>query len=143
MTKSIRGVIIVSDHILLIKRIKDHHKYYVFPGGHTEKNEKIKQTCIREVKEETNLNVIPIKKIFELKEGKNHISIFYSCRIKGDYSVENKLPKVKLIGEEIERNKSGNYYKPVWFDIDKMDKINIYPKELINIIKKLHKNKTL
>ena len=52
--KSCGCVIINDDKVLLIKQTKGH---WGFPKGHVEKNETEVETAIREVKEETNLDV--------------------------------------------------------------------------------------
>ena len=79
-------------NILLIKRKYPPFKdFYALPGGFIEKGETPKQTIIREVKEETNLDIEVIKKIgvFD-KEGRDPrgkvISTAFKCRIISDPS---------------------------------------------------------
>ncbi len=52
--KSCGCIIIENDKVLLIQQVKGH---WGFPKGHMEKGETEQQTAIREVKEETNINV--------------------------------------------------------------------------------------
>ena len=52
--KSCGCIIIKDDEVLLIKHNKGH---WDFPKGHMEEGETEKQTAIREVKEETNMDV--------------------------------------------------------------------------------------
>ena len=52
--KSCGCIVINKDKVLLIKHRKGH---WDFPKGHVEEGETEKQTAIREVKEETNVNV--------------------------------------------------------------------------------------
>lgn len=55
--------------ILLIKRLtRPFIGYWALPGGRQEPEENIQQTLIREVKEETGLDVIIINKIGEYRE---------------------------------------------------------------------------
>lgn len=56
--KSCGCVIIDKNKVLLIKHKKGH---WGFPKGHIEKGETLKETAIREVKEETNIDVEIIK----------------------------------------------------------------------------------
>jgi 8-oxo-dGTP pyrophosphatase MutT (NUDIX family) len=69
--KSCGSIIINNDKILLIKHNKGH---WSFPKGHVEGNETEVETAIREVKEETNLDIhiyVNIKTIitYSPKEG--------------------------------------------------------------------------
>ncbi len=54
MEKACGCIIIENDKVLLIKQ---HQGFWGFPKGHVEINETEKETAIREVKEETNLDV--------------------------------------------------------------------------------------
>lgn len=130
MSKSIRGVILHNQNILLIRRKTDKGIYYVLPGGHAEPNETDEETCKREVKEETNIDVTIKEKVYTLQEGEHHKSIYYLCEMVD----EKDATDIKLIGEELKRNKKGNYYKPVWLNIKQLEKITLYPKKMIQII---------
>lgn len=59
------GLLIENGKILLIHRIKningERKEYYVVPGGGIEEKENIKEATIRELKEETGLNIKLIK----------------------------------------------------------------------------------
>ena len=77
-------------NIILIKRKYPPFKgYYALPGGHVDKDETSKHALIREVEQETNLNVRITKKIGYYKEkgrdprGTIH-STTYKCKIRGD-----------------------------------------------------------
>jgi len=57
------------DTILLIKRDTVPFKgYWALPGGRAEPGENVEQTVVREVKEETGLDVTVVKKIGEYHE---------------------------------------------------------------------------
>lgn len=52
------GVVVKEDEVLLIKRAIEPYKgFWVLPGGHVEDYETVEEACIREVKEETGLDV--------------------------------------------------------------------------------------
>lgn len=79
------GVIINNRKILLIKRRYEPHKNtWCPPGGFADKsiNESVEDCCIREIKEETNIDVEIIKKLDilecynEIKDRYEHIHIF-------------------------------------------------------------------
>ena len=105
-------------------------KKYVVPGGGVEKNESLEQAAIRELREETTLDVIIDKKITTIKYKNCHDFVFISNRFKG---------KPKLSGEELDESNENNYYEPKWIKIDDIDKLKIpiYPKSLVKSIKKL------
>ena len=51
------GCIIIDDGKVLL--VQQHQGFWGFPKGHVENGETEIQTAIREVKEETNIDVIP------------------------------------------------------------------------------------
>ena len=59
-----QGAVVLNDHILLIKQRyhKDGIHYWVIPGGGQEEGETEEECVKREIKEETNLDVI-VKKL--------------------------------------------------------------------------------
>jgi len=114
--KAVDAVIEVGKNkIVLIKRkYPPFQDFYALPGGFIEKGEKAKEAVIREVKEETNLDIKIIKKIGLYDEegrdprGKIHSTAF-KCQIIGDASIMKSgddskevelVPKEKL--KEIE-----------------------------------------
>jgi len=91
--KAVDAIIKDGDgNIVLIKRMyPPFQNYYALPGGFVEKGEKPVQALIREVKEETNLDIKIEEKIgvYDAKDrdprGNIH-STAYRCSIKGDTS---------------------------------------------------------
>ena len=62
-------IILPPNKILLIKRgTKVFHGYWALPGGKVKPGEKVEKAIIREVKEETGLEVKIIEKIGEYHE---------------------------------------------------------------------------
>ncbi len=120
------GIVIKNNDILLIHR-KNEKEYYVFPGGGVEENETIEQAVIRELWEETSINV-EIKKllyIHHILDDKNDSDqYFYLCEY---------LSGIPKLGDfnELKNMKSGNnFYEPLWFPIQKLSKILLYPLEI-------------
>ena len=60
---SARAIIIENNEVLTMFRRKkkdngEYKEYYVIPGGGTEENETLEETCIRELKEEYNVDTL-------------------------------------------------------------------------------------
>ena len=78
------GVVIVNDEgkVLVGKRTGSHARYYSIPGGHLELGETFEEAAIKEIKEETDIDIID-PKVFCVtnnletykKEGKHYVSI--------------------------------------------------------------------
>ncbi len=113
------GVILISgDKILLIEHFKNGRSYWLIPGGGLEYGETIAECASRELKEETNLDVMVTKFLFSSEsiapDGSRHIlNLFFLGRISGDSPMR--------LGDE-ERLKS-----LALFDIDELDRIEFYP----------------
>ncbi len=85
--------------ILLIKRdTAPFRDYWALPGGRAEPGENVEQTIIREVKEETGLDVAIVRKIGEYHEQGTQGGVEY------DYYPACFL--VKVVGGELKRQES-------------------------------------
>ena len=119
--KRVSAVIIDGKKVLLIYRINKSRKYWVFPGGRVEVGETPKNAIIREVKEETNLDVKSLEYTFDYLD-ENHFAhpVFY-CKVgKG---------KLEFIGPEIKFLTKDNWYEPRWIDLKSAIRLNVYPEE--------------
>jgi ADP-ribose pyrophosphatase YjhB (NUDIX family) len=105
--------------------------YYLFPGGGMEFGETIEQTAIRETLEETGVKV-KIKDIFHINEYINNkdwnersISIFF-------------LAEIEKIGKPL-TNDNGKIKDIVWIDIKDLNKYNVKPSRMIELLQNLEK----
>lgn len=125
--KRIRAVaIIVNDgKILLIHRISDGKEYYVFPGGGVENGETVEQAVLREVQEETSLEVKIEKLLYHHIYDNDTEQFFYLCRF---ISGEPKLGD----GNEARdmKESSANFYDPIWYEIKGLPQLLLYPLEI-------------
>ena len=53
-----QALIFRDGKVLMVKQQKHGREFWNFPGGHVEKRETPEQACVREVKEETGLDVV-------------------------------------------------------------------------------------
>lgn len=127
-------VIINKDKILLIHRFKRGKEYYVLPGGRVEDGETIEQAAVREVKEETNLDVSLDRKLWEYEneKGGGLEHYFWATKFTG---------KLQLGGPEKERMNEKNQYYPEWVLLKKIKELKLFPGAIKERILDLAKNK--
>ena len=125
--KRIRAVaIIVNDgKVILMHRISHGKEYYVFPGGGVEDGETVEQAVLREVKEETSLEIKIKKLLYRHILDDNTEQFFYLCKyISGE-------PKLGDGNEAQDMMKSDvNFYNPVWYEIKELSQLLLYPLEI-------------
>ena len=92
-------IIFSHDKILLIKRATVPFKgYWALPGGRVDPGETVEQTIVREVKEETGLDVAVVSKIGEYHEQGVQDGV--------EYNYYPACFLVKTIGGEIKKQES-------------------------------------
>ncbi len=111
MGKAARAIIIENNHILVMHRNKHGSQYFTLVGGRVNDNETTEQALVREVMEETGLQVIGASLVYieEHKEPYNEQYI-YICNIAphGEIGI---LPD----SEEAQMNYFGaNTHAPSW-----------------------------
>lgn len=125
--KRIRAVAIIvnDDKILVIHRINNGKEYFVFPGGGVENGETVEQAVLREVQEETSLEVKIEKMLYHHIYDDDTEHFFYLCRY---VSGEPKLGN----GNEARNMKesNANFYKPIWYEIKDLPQLLLYPLEI-------------
>jgi ADP-ribose pyrophosphatase YjhB (NUDIX family) len=126
---SIRAVAIVikDKKVLLMWRRKKGREYYVFPGGHVENNESIRDAVIREVFEETStkieINRLLYRHRYLYQSGNTSTQYFYLCRfLSGRLRLGNFNEKTA--------NKKGDLHRPLWVSIARLSKLLLYPLEI-------------
>ena len=134
--KAARIIILKKRKILLIHRFKENKEYFVLPGGSVENNETPEQAVIREVKEETNLDINLGECLWEFEEnieGKLRYGYYFLAKsFKGEPT---------LGGPEVERQTETNKYIFEWIPLEKIDALLIYPFGLKErILEKFRKN---
>jgi len=113
-------VIVSENKILLIHRFFEDREYYVIPGGGREDGETIEQTAIREAKEETGLDVVLGKKLWELTNPKDGRQNVY-------FLVESFTGTLQLGGAEAENNSPSNSFTLEWHEVTEVPLLPIVP----------------
>ncbi|MFX1326084.1 MAG: NUDIX domain-containing protein [Promethearchaeota archaeon] len=74
-----QGAVILNDQILLIKhrQYNDGFEYWLLPGGGIEKGETEEECVKREIKEETNLDVVVERLLLDIPGQANSVYRFY------------------------------------------------------------------
>ena len=138
--KVARGIIFFNNQVLLLHRIRKENdkylEYYAIPGGGIEDLETREEACIREVKEETSLDV-NINTYLGLDEYEKGITYYFLTNyLKGE---------IALGGEEKEHNNPDNFYETKLIDVDELNQIMIYGKgqEMIKKAYDIYKKSSL
>ena len=111
--------------VLLMHRINNEKEYYVFPGGGVENGETVEQAVLREVQEETSLEVKIERLLYHHIYDDNSEQFFYLCHY---VSGEPKLGD----GNEARAMKESDadFYNPVWREIKSLPQLLLYPLEI-------------
>ena len=138
------ALIIDNGKVLLL-----HHKklgVWLYPGGHIEKNETPDQAVIREVKEETGLDVeIMGEKDDNLADIDAGVSVLHNpyvilCELIGNHYHNDIVYLCKISGDnrEIKHNKDES--KDIrFFNINELDNIKLFP-NFRRLLKKVLRN---
>lgn len=128
----IRVILIKKDKILVVKQKKPNGRFiHILPGGGIEKGENIFTAAKREIEEETNLTIEPLKLLY-VKE------IFDPYRRSFEFYVLAKIKAGKAtLGYDPEKDADNQSLSKVYFiSLDRLNNINFYPQELRTQLKK-------
>ncbi len=121
MRQRVVGIIIKDGNILLIRRLKNGQKYYVFPGGGVEGVENFEEALKREMKEELGIDINSFHLLFNFKN---------QFQDEHYYLIENFSGSPELGGPEKEHMDNQNQYFLEWIGLANIKKMaNLYPQE--------------
>ena len=126
------GAIIHNNKILVHRNINKN--YCCLPGGRIEIGETSEQTIKREIQEELGKDIeilkymATIENFFEMENKKYHEIYFL-------YKVEFTEEEAKKIDYEMQNKEGKDYLKYEWIDLKEIDKCNLLPICLKNILK--------
>ena len=127
--------IIQNDKILLMHRIKNNKEYYCYPGGHPENGETLEETAIREIKEETTLDIKLDKVLCDIEEATVIDGKVINSPGRGIYYLCTKFTgTAQLSGEEKEYSCPENQFKLEWVPLKRLDHLTLYPIAVTRIL---------
>ena len=125
---SARAIIIENNEVLTMFRRKkkengSYKEYYVIPGGGVEENETLEETCIRELKEEYNVDIKILGYLGYDERDETIWHFFHAQIINGEPTFG---------GPESNRNCEDNYYEIRKVNLNDIENIDIDAKAFIN-----------
>ncbi len=120
----VTGIVLKKSKILLINRKKNYKEYYVFPDGSVGENETSEKALIRELKEETSVNV-KIDRLVYVHDYGSSRQVYYLCNYQGG--------RPRLAGGSIERQRmktKKDFYQPLWIEASQLPNLLLYPLEI-------------
>jgi 8-oxo-dGTP diphosphatase len=116
-----RGIVLHNNKILLIERHRGGKHYFTIPGGRIEPGETIEMALVREMQEETSIEIAPVREVFTLVGGDPEHHIFLCEYVSGE-------PQLQPDSEEAAENQKGPVvYNPMWVDLADLPGIELAP----------------
>jgi 8-oxo-dGTP diphosphatase len=138
------GVLVIKDDtILLLHRWNKGNEYFVIPGGGLEGTESLQETAIRELMEETSLNVklsdVFLDFVRDIKKnGKETYKERYVVFLSNTFNGNLEFGKS---GPEKEKQSEDNKFNLEWVNFSKINDIPLVPEQIKNeILQKLGYN---
>lgn len=117
--RRVSAVIWKDNKVLLLRRVRPGHDYFVFPGGGVEEGETLEEALKREVKEELTLDVVRFRSLFTADRIRMPL---YSTSHTGEqrefyFLIEEYEGIPEIGGPEKERISEENQYHIVWMPL--------------------------
>ena len=109
-----RVLLVKDDKVILIHRYRGGREYWVIPGGHIDEGETPEQAAVREVKEETNLDIYDLTLLWEDEKG-----YVFKAKFKDG--------ELQFTGPELENANENNSYVLEWVSVVKAKDLVVYP----------------
>lgn len=130
MRKAARAIVIDNDNLLVMHRNKFGSEYSTLPGGAIDMGETAEAAAIREIKEETSIDVANPRLVFIEHAGDMYGDqyIFLCEYVSGE-------PKLSEDTHEYAINQMGqNLYEPKWLPLGELPNVNFVSEELKSVI---------
>lgn len=126
MRRAVRAIVIKDGHLLVMHRNKFGKEYETLPGGNIEIGESTEQALLRELSEETSVEVEVQQLVFIEHAGDPYGSQYvYLCKyVSGE-------PQLAPDSEEALINKLGqNLYDPKWVSLEELPNLPFLSEKL-------------
>ncbi|MBP6943185.1 MAG: NUDIX hydrolase [Candidatus Buchananbacteria bacterium] len=120
------GIVIKNSQVLLIHRLNEGSEYWVLPGGGVEPNETVEAAVVRELKEETSLDVSVDRLLYHARYDQTEDEGFY-------YLCTSTSTEVQLdpdAPESMTMLEGKQKFAPVWMPLEQVSEIILYPLEI-------------
>ena len=135
MADASRAIIIENGQMLLMRRNKGGSQYLTLVGGLKEDNETVEQCLIREIKEETDLDIEDFRQVyFEAHNSPYNNQYIFLCTVKPHGGI-----KLQEWSEEAQLNSKvfkDNTHTPVWVALSSFKNLAFRTPQLHEAIKK-------
>ena len=120
------AIVEIDGKIALIKRVRNNHEYYVFPGGGIEEGETPEEAAVREVKEELGID-IEIERLLTTLTFNNRLQYYFCANyIKGEFGTGE--------GEEFSHTDiDRGTYNPILLQKESLRLYDLRPLEILDI----------
>lgn len=127
MAKAVRAIILDGDKLLAMHRNKHGEQYFTLVGGRVNEGEALEQALVREVKEETGLDVTSARLVFiEEHPAPYNEQYIYLCQVAPHDSVA-----ITDSSEEGLMNRVGiNVHTPVWLNASNLEFVHFRTPDL-------------
>ncbi|MPY67574.1 NUDIX domain-containing protein [Deinococcus sp. SDU3-2] len=112
--------------VLLMRRRKEGRVYATLPGGGIEPGETPAEACAREMLEEVNLVVEPLREVLTLENLGNREHYFLTRLVSGEMRLGD--------GPEGVRHSDENWYSPEWVALERLEDVNLVPADLRRLL---------
>jgi ADP-ribose pyrophosphatase YjhB (NUDIX family) len=126
MRKAVRAIVLREGNLLVMHRNKFGKEYDTLPGGNIELGETQEQALLRELSEETSVQVTPKRLVFIEQAGDPYGTqyVFLCDYVSGE-------PQLSPTSEEAYINKLGqNLYEPKWVAVSDLPELPFLSEKL-------------
>jgi len=105
-----RGIVVHDGKLLLMERWRPGLHYFSIPGGGIETGEQPEETVVREIREETGLQVTTGRQVLEMRDGETRHRMYLCQYVSGE-------PHLPADSPEARHATPDNRFQPGWVAI--------------------------